>query len=280
MANFWEKVAHLDRRWIYFLMFLSILFPTIFVIKFPVEITVEARQLYDAIEQLPDSSVVMLTFDFYPSARAETEPMAKVALRHMFSKDMKVVTLSNIPLGGPTMAENFTREIAAEYGKKYGEDYVNLGYKANYVAVMHGLASSIASIFPADWTGTPLEDLPLMNAVKTYKDISFIYVIADNATVDYWISIVNAQYGIPVGAGVTAVVAPKMYAFVESGQMTGLLGGMKGAAEYERLSRYEDMAIRGMDAQSMAHFLIIFFVIVGNIGMFMVGRDKTRIGKK
>ncbi len=275
MADFWEKLAHIDRRWIYLLMFLSILIPTIFVVKFPIEVTVEAQQLYDAIDSLPDSSIVMLTFDYYPSARAETEPMSKAALRHMFSKDMKVVTLSNIPLGGPTMAENITREIAKEYGKKYGVDYVNLGYKANYVAVMHGLAQSIESIFPSDWTGTPLSELPLMQKVKSYKDIAFIFVVADNATVDYWISIVNAQYAVPVGAGVTAVVAPKMYAFVESGQMTGLLGGMKGAAEYERLSHHEGTATRGMDAQSMAHFLIIFFVILGNVGMFMMSRNKS-----
>jgi hypothetical protein len=280
MPGIWDKIATIDRRWIYLLMALSILFPTIFVFKFPVQITVEARQLYDAIDALPDSSVVMLTFDYYPSARAETEPMSKAALRHMFSKDMKIVTLSNIPLGGPTMAENTTREIAKEFNKVYGVDYVNLGYKANYVAVMQGLASSIESIFPTDWTGTPLSEIPLMQKVKNYRDIKFIYVVSDNATVDYWISIVNAQYGVPVGAGVTAVSAPKMYAFVESGQMTGLLGGMKGAAEYERLIHHEDMAMRGMDAQSLAHFLIIFLVLIGNIGMFMMSGRKTKIGMK
>lgn len=277
MNNFWEKAAHIDRRWIYFLMGLSILIPTIFVVQFPIEISPEGRQLFEAIDQLPDSSVVMLTFDYYPSARAETEPMSKAALRHMFGKDMKVITLSNIPLGGPTMAENITREIAKEYNKVYGVDYVNLGYKANYVAVMQGMASSIESIFPTDWTGTMLSDLPLMQNVKSYKDMRFIYVVADNATVDYWISIVNAQYGIPVGAGVTAVVAPKMYAFVESKQMTGLLGGMKGAAEYERMVKHEGTATRGMDAQSMAHFLIIFLVIIGNLGMFLMGRGKSKL---
>jgi hypothetical protein len=274
--NFWQKLANIDRRWIYLMMALSIIIPTVFVIKFPVEVTPEALQLYEAIDSLPDSTAVMLTFDYYPSARAETEPMSRAALRHMFSKDMRVVTLSNIPLGGPTMAENITREIAAEYGKKYGVDYVNLGYKANYVAVMHGLAGDISSIFPADWTGTPLSELPLMQQVKNYRDIAFIYVVADNATVDYWISIVNAQYGVPVGAGVTAVVAPKMYAFVESGQMTGLLGGMKGAAEYENLIGRKELANRGMDAQSLAHFLIIAFVVIGNIGMFFTGGKQIK----
>ena len=92
--------------------------------------------------------------------------------------------------------------------------------------------------------------------------------MADNATVDYWIQIVNAQYGVPVGSGVTAVVAPKMYSFVNAGQMTGLLGGMKGAAEYEIMVGKEAKAMRGMDAQSLAHLMIILLVVIGNIGYF------------
>lgn len=274
--DIWEKLNAIDRRWIYLLMFLSILFPTIFVMKFPIELTPEAEQLYNAIEELPDSSVVMLTFDYYASALAETEPMSIAALRHMWRKNMKVVTLTNIPLGGPTIAERVTREVAKEFGKVYGVDYVNLGYKANYVAVMQGLASSIESIFPTDYSGTKLSEIPMMKNIKNYDDIKFIYCVADNATADYWISIVNAQYGVPVGCGVTAVMAPKMYAFVESGQMTGLLGGMKGAAEYEKLVGKPGTATIGMDAQSMAHFLIIFLVLVGNIGYFVKRSKKGK----
>ena len=274
--SFWERVANIDRRWIYLLVAIAVFFPMIFVMQFPVELTPEAQQLYNAIDKLPDGCVVMLTFDYYPSTMAETRPMSVAALRHMFSKNMKVVTLSNIPLGGPTIAEDVTRTIAKEYGKEYGIDYVNLGYRANYTAVMHGLATSIESIFSSDFSGTPLRDLPLMRKVKNYNDIKFIFVVSDNATIDYWISIVNAQYGVPVGGGVTAVSAPKMYAFVEAGQLTGLLGGMKGAAEYEKLVGIQGTATRGMDSQSLVHFLIIFLVIAGNVAFFALrGKEKA-----
>ncbi len=272
--TFWDKISDIDRRWIYLLVAIAVLFPMIVVMRFPIEITPEARQLFQAIEDLPDSSIVMLTFDYYPSALAETEPMSRAALRHMFAKDMKVVTISNIPLGGPSIAERVTRMIAEEYDKEYGVDYVNLGYKYGYVAVMHGLADSIARIFPSDYSGTPLMELPLMQKVINYDDIEFIYCVADNATVEYWISIVNAQYGVPVGSGVTAVMAPKMYSFVESGQMTGLLGGMKGAAEYEKLAKKVEKATMGMDSQSLVHLLVIFLVLVGNAGFFVTRNKK------
>jgi len=59
--------------------------------------------------------------------------------------------------------------------------------------------------------------LPLMDSVKNYSNVAFVFEIADNATADYWVSIVNAQYGVPMGCGGTAVMAPKFYAYVASG---------------------------------------------------------------
>jgi hypothetical protein len=275
--TFWERMGALDRRWIYLMAAIAVIIPFIIPADFPVELTPEVQQVYDAVESLPDSSVVMLTYDYYPSTIAETEPMSRAALRHLFSKDCKIVTISNIPLGGPTIAERVTREVAAEYGKKYGIDYVNLGYKYGYVAVMKGIGTSIETIFPTDNLGTPLSQLPLMDSVKNYDDIDFIFIVADNATADYWVSIVNAQYGVPMCCGASAVMAPRFYSFLGSGQLLGLLGGMKGAAEYEQLIGHKDRAFRGMAVQSLIHLLIIGLVILGNLSFFMSRKKRRRV---
>ena len=272
----WQRISGLDRRWIFLLVALAVIYPLIVVPHFPIGISPEARNLYNTVEALPDSSIVMLTFDIYAQALAETEPMARAALHHMFRKNMKVVTVSTIPFGGPSVEERVTRELAAEYGKVYGVDYVNLGYKPNYVSVLKGMGLSIESIYPTDNSGTPLAQLPLMQKVKNYQDMKMVFVIADNGIIDYWVSIVHAQYNIPVGAGVTAVMAPKQYAYAASGQLVGLLGGMKGAAEYEILVGKPALAVTGMGAQSLIHFLIIALIILGNLGYFMVKRAKAR----
>ena len=273
-ADFWTKLSGLDRRWIYLGVAISVIFPILVEIKMPVSVTPEARQLYDAIDALPDSYTVMLTFYYYASATPETEPASRAALHHLFQKNCKVITLTTIPLGGPAISERVTREMAELYGKVYGVDYVNLGYKANYVAVLSGMGSSIKKIYPADNSGTPLSELPIMDSVENYDDIEFIFVVSDNAIVDYWISIVNAQYNTPVGAAVTAVSAPRYYPMITSGQMTGLLGGMKGAAEYEIMVEQTGSATKGMSAQSLAHFLIIAIVILGNVGYFVSRRKR------
>ncbi|RME28011.1 MAG: hypothetical protein D6800_04370, partial [Candidatus Zixiibacteriota bacterium] len=180
----WERFNALDRRWVYTLVWITVIIPFIFPTHFPVEITPEAKQLYDAIANLPDSSVVMLTFDYYPSTIAETEPMSHAALRQLFAKNCRVVTLTTVPLGGPTLERRVCREEAKKYGKQYGVDYVNLGYKANYVAVLQGMGTSSESIYPSDTYGTPLSEIPLMKHVKNYRDISFIFVVSDNSIVD------------------------------------------------------------------------------------------------
>ncbi len=268
----------MDRRWIYLMVAIAVFIPFVFPANFPISITPETQKLYDAVEALPDSCTVMLVFDYYPSTIAECEPMTTAALHHFWRKNCKVITLSNIPLGGPSMAETVTRSIPPQYNKQYGIDFVNLGYKANYVAVLSGMGNSIESIFPTDNSGTPLSELPLMDSVYNYDDVAFIFEVADNATADYWVSIVNAQYGTPMGCGTTAVSAPKYYAFVDAGQFVGLLGGMKGAAEYEMLVGEKDKAVSGMSAQSLVHLLIIGLVLVGNIGFFL-GRREEREAK-
>ena len=274
--SFWQAIDRLDRRWIYLAVGISVVFPVLVPTHFPIIVTPEARSLYEAVEALPNGCNVIVSFDYYPSTIAECEPIAIAALHHLFRKDCKVVTLSNIPYGGPSMAESITRMMAAKYGKVYGVDFVNLGFKYNYQAVLAGLGQSIESIFPTDNSGTPLAELPLMNSVKNYRDISFIFEVADNATAEYWVKIVNAQYGVPIGCGGTAVQAPKFYAFVASGQFVGLLGGMRGAAEYEQLIHEEAKAMSGMQVQSLVHLLIIGLVILGNVSYFITRRQARR----
>jgi hypothetical protein len=275
--DLWQRIERLDRRWIYLAVAVAVVVPFLYPTPLPISITPEAQSLFDAVEALPDSSNVMVVYDYYPATIAECEPIAIAALHHLFRKNCKVITLSNIPYGGPSMAERVTRMMGDRYGKAYGVDYVNLGYKYGYVAVLSGMGQSIESIFPTDNSGTPLAQLPLMDSVKNYSNVAFVFEIADNATADYWVSIVNAQYGVPMGCGGTAVMAPKFYAYVAAGQFVGLLGGMRGAAEYEILVGHQADAVRGMQAQSLVHLLIIAMVVLGNVGFFF-GRRRLKRG--
>ena len=76
--------------------------------------------------------------------------------------------------------------------------------------------------------------------------------------------------------------------YVESGQLKGILAGMPGAAEYEKMvydfmvydqknnSSYinpkgdivKGKAFARMSAQSVAHLLMVIFIIIGNIAYY------------
>jgi len=74
------------------------------------------------------------------------------------------------------------------------------------------------------------------------------------------------------------VQAPTMLPYVnEQQQLVGLLGGLKGAAEYELLINKPGFATKGMDAQSVAHLIIILFILIGNIGYFATRKQKDNL---
>jgi hypothetical protein len=55
---------------------------------------------------------------------------------------------------------------------------------------------------------------------------------------------------------------------LRSGQINGLIGGLRGAAEYESLIGKKGRAVAGMDAQSATHMAIIMLVIICNLFYF------------
>jgi len=74
---------------------------------------------------------------------------------------------------------------------------------------------------------------------------------------------------------VTAVMGPENYPYLNSGQLKGLVAGLKGAAEYETLLGKPAIATRGMPAQSAVHILIIVLIVIGNI-LYLVEKRKRK----
>ena len=88
----------------------------------------------------------------------------------------------------------------------------------------------------------------------------------------------GGKYHERIIAGNTAIQAVLIYPYYQTGQLSGFLGGLKGAAEYERLIQRDGAGVRGMDAQSMAHVLIVVLIILGNIGFAIQKRSARRGG--
>ena len=96
--------------------------------------------------------------------------------------------------------------------------------------------------------------------------------------VEMWIVYGSDRFGFPLGVGTTAVQAPQLYPFMKSNQLVGLLGGLRGAADYEQLLNASADATRGMLAQSATHTLLVILIVGANIRLLagLFRRKRTR----
>ena len=110
------------------------------------------------------------------------------------------------------------------------------------------------------------------NPFYKFAEHLFVGVSAGYPGTKEWVQQVQARFHLPMIAGVTAVSAPEYYPYLQARQLLGLLGGMAGAAEYEKARHEHGKATRGMDAQSMAHFFVAFCILLGNLVQWTKGR--------
>jgi hypothetical protein len=262
----------IDRRWIFGLMGGLVLLPLLFPIGLKLTVSRPVQMFADAIDRLPNGSTVLMSCDYDPASRPELVPMTQTALRQLWDKNCKIVVTVLWP-GGSGIVDQTIRGVAAEpeyRNKKYGVDWVNLGYKSGNEAVMVLMGQGVASAFPTDYSNHPTNDytvLPIMKNVRDYSSFRMLVNIsAGYPGTKEWVQQVNSRFHLPMVSGCTAVSTPEYYPYLQSGQLRGLLGGMAGAAEYE-LARgvRRGPAGRGMDAQSLAHLFVALCIVLGNL---------------
>ena len=279
--NIFKALTKIPRQVIYVVIAIAIMIPLLKPIGLPIRIMPKSQRLFAAIDSLgPQSNPVLISIDFDPQSMPELYPMLVAVLRHCFARDIKVIIMSLWPQG-PGLAEIALAQIPKEFNKEYGKDFAFLGYKFGVTAILLGMGDNIKSVFPVDYHGTPLDSIEVTAHMQNYDDLSVVLTLsAGDPGWRAWLLFAQARYNARVGIGVTAVSAADVYPYVETGQVIGLLAGMKGASEYEILvhehgySEGKRTAAQGMDAQSLGHLVIMVFIIIGNIGYFVIRRKK------
>lgn len=259
-------LERLDRRWIFAVMGLLVLIPLIWPLQLPLKVTRPVQGFVDAIDAIPPGSTVLMSCDYDPGAIPEMVPMTRTALRHLFARDIKVV-VTVLWNGGPGLVDGVLQEVGAEFpDKEYGVDYINLGYKAGNEAVMVLMGQGVANAFPTDYRGQETRAYPIMQRVRDYSSFPLLVSLsAGYPGTKEWVQQVNTRFNLPMVSGCTAVSAPEYYPYLQSGQLRGLLGGMAGAAEYEKAREETGDATRGMDAQALGHLFVAFCILLGNV---------------
>jgi hypothetical protein len=237
-----------------------------------------ATDFYNAIQNLPSNSAVLLAFDYDPSTAAEMDRLAEPVLWHLMDRGVKLMAVSLLPTG-PTVAGNLLDRVAGEHdgGYQYGQKYVNLGYIPGQAAAPNELASDLRALVPKDYRqGKSLAELPVMQEVNGIQDVSLIIEFAaQQRTLQWWIEQVGSQYQVQIMAAVSAAVEPTATPYHNSDQLMGLISGLTSAAQYEmKTNKWPSLAIASVDAQSVAHLAIVALIVLGSLASLVSARRK------
>jgi hypothetical protein len=286
MKRIFILLGSLDRRIIFLIVGLSVLIPLLKPewVNLPIRPRPESQIVFNEINKLNEGDKILLSFEYGPSTKPEIHPMSIAILKHLFAKNIQVYGFALWPDGNFMSTEAFS-EVSHDYGKKYGIDYVNLGYKPGAEAVVKGISADIRALYTVDLKGTPINDIPMMKDVVNVENFDFVFSLsAGYPGSTEWVQYACDPKNIPLSTGVTSIQVTDILPYVENGQIRGILAGMPGAAEYESLVEAElremELSVKPgkassmMAAQSIAHVIIVLFIIFGNITYYITRKNK------
>ncbi|HET8579897.1 MAG TPA: hypothetical protein VFL31_02785 [Nitrospiraceae bacterium] len=268
--NFAERMLHIDRRLIFLVIGICTLLPLLYPVGLAIKVSPEVRSVHDYIEALPEGSVFLLSMDYDPASKPELYPQALALLRQAFRKNLRVIGMT-LWLPGTGLADQVMSQVAREMGKVSGKDYVFLGWSPGAGSVIINMGQDLYKAFPTDYYSQPTRELAVLKGIQTLRDVNYVVSLAAGTSgIETWYVYGKDKYKFELGGGCTGVIAPGLYPLLRSGQINGLIGGLRGAAEYEVLIGQKERAVAGMDAQSATHFAIIVLVILCNVFYLLI----------
>ena len=279
--SFIERVQALDRRIIFLFVGLAVAIPLLFHVVFPEKISPIVEGIFERIDTLPEGSRLLLSFDYSPSTVPEIQPMVDAVVRHACTKKLDLYIMALWGTGQNIADETIDRVIKKEFPDyKYGVNYVNIGYKSGNQGLINVILTDLKKMYTTDVNGAAIDSIPMMAPIRNLRNFDLIMSFGGGFPgLKEWVLFAGDPGNVPVAGGVSAVSAPLLYPYYPS-QMLGLMGGIKGAAEYEselirRYPRFKDYSSPGIDMmgpQAVAHVVIMLFIVIGNIAYFATRR--------
>ena len=300
VANILLSLGKVDRKIIFAIIGIVVLIPLLKPewVDIPIQISPDSRKVFTELSSLEPGSKVLLSFEYGPSTKPEIHPMSVALLNHLFAKQIKVYIMALWP-DGVFMATDALDQVLSSklFNIEEYTDYVNLGFKQGGEVVIRGVASDIRQLYTKDYKQVPMDDIPMMEGVNSVSDFDYVIDLsAGTPGTTEWVQYACDPKNVPFTSGCTSIQVTDVMPYVKSGQVRGILAGMPGAAEYESMVKEElqrlqkenspginpdvtvptGKATGRMSAQSIAHLVMVLFIILGNISYFISRRMKAR----
>lgn len=273
--NILMKLGNIDNRVLYIALVLALLIPMVRPIGIPISISTWTKKAFEELSHLQSGDTVIFDFGYNVDGAPDVEPIAQAMFKDLFDRGINIICVA-YKAQGAMIAEKLLLPHE-ESGKVYGVDFCNLGFAAGEETALAAYSRDIKRTFPKDWRGNNTSSLPVLNGITGAPDTK-AWVFFTDSSAEPWVRQVG-QLNVPIIGALITVTAPQAEPFVQSGQLAGLLIGLRSAAEYETLMKNPGGAVAAMDAQSLGHLLLTLFIVFGNISYF-AKRSQGLIGKK
>ncbi|MBD3207754.1 hypothetical protein GF319_15600 [Candidatus Bathyarchaeota archaeon] len=267
----WQKLTALPREVVMTLILIAMIIPAIRPLGLPILTGQMSRDWYNTVDELPEGAIVLFDIGYGSGGYPSLGPGNIAALHQMFENGHRVIIMAT-QLEGSMMYPLIIEGVKPEqkYGAVYGEDYIFLGYIAGTQTAMAGVLGDLPSLVSNDYNGDPLGSFPIMEGVEGAEQFDLVaYITTSGDIAEGWVYQGYSQYNLPVLGGCLSMMTTSIKPYYDSGQLLGLMDGVKGAADLEFLTNNPGDAIVSSDILSFTQTLVLIFIIVGNLAYFM-----------
>lgn len=202
-----------------------------------------------ALQTLQSGDLVLVGFEYGPTAAGEMDPLAETLLTHVLLRGARPVIVSTKAAGilhAADVLDALAHDefLLAHLGRPNDpltvpEDYVILSYLPGGIVGLRALtATSIDTaaldrgLFLVDYQGNPTR----LNVRTMQRSFSLALTLAERGEdVRNWVEQVGTALDLPLLAGVSVAAEPVARPYLDSEQLLGLLAGYRDAYIYNRV---------------------------------------------
>lgn len=289
-SNIGEKLQSLPKTALYSVLFVLTSVPLFITAPVPNKEAKASADFYDLVMKADPSKPLLICSDWTNSTRGESAGEFKALMRIVMRRNLKFVIYS---MGDPQAPRAALDQIVLlnEERKKEGSqpyqrwtDFVSAGYFPGAEAISNAIENNFRTAFKdkkdknSSGTPTPIFESPILRNVQRVSDFSMMIIVTGSKTSNIAIERVKSTR---LALMVTGVMGPESQVYYDSGQVKGLVSGLKGLYDVEKRMDVEpefkgktnlDNGAKYYPTLHIALTLLILAVLIGNIGMMMARR--------
>jgi hypothetical protein len=222
--------------------------------------------MHKAIAALPENAPFLLITDYEPAFSGELKAASTGVLDSLMNKGMNFSILSTVP-SGPALAHDLISSVRSGSFAYQPEKIAYLGYLPGGTTGLQDFIRSPREAMPLMETGRYAWTYPAIQSVNSIQDFAGILVITENTeTGRAWIEqLYGAMKDKPLLMVVSAQSAPLMRSYLDSDQLSGLIGGRVEGAMYDRIMEFPPRATAVTASYQAGILLAAGLIILGGL---------------